>query len=110
MYLLLSGRTADAAALCTEAAAAGRDTGNVDAAAVEHTLRGEIARQTRDRAQLVTEAGQYEEFARAEGVPSVLAQAAVLWLESGDPHRAGSLARQIAARTSARLRVTLTGC
>jgi hypothetical protein len=98
MYLLLSGKTADAAAMCADVAAAGRDTGDVDATAVEHTLRGEIARQTRDRAQLAAEAGLYEEFARAEGVPSVLAQAAVLWLESGDPDRAGSLAREIAGK------------
>ncbi|MDQ0769367.1 hypothetical protein QF031_002116 [Pseudarthrobacter defluvii] len=98
MYLLLCGETVQAAALCTEAAAAGRDTGDVDTIALEHTLRGEIARQTRDKAQLAAEAGLHEEFARAEGVPSVLAQAAVLWLESGDPQRARLMARQIAGK------------
>jgi hypothetical protein len=98
MYLLLSGKTADAAAMCAAVEAAGRDSRDVGATALEHTLRGEIARQTGDRAELGAEAELYEEFARAEGVPSVLAQAAVLWLESGDPLRAGSLARDIAGK------------
>ena len=96
MYMLLRGKTADAAAICEEVTRAGRDTGDVDATAVEHTLRGEIARQTGNTVQLAAEADLHEEFARAEGIPSVLAQAAVLWLESGDTQHAGMLARQIA--------------
>ena len=60
-----------------------------DVIAVTHSLDAELARQTGDRATLASEARQFEDFGAAEGIVSVAAQAAVYWLDAGQPERAG---------------------
>jgi hypothetical protein len=59
--------------------------------AVVHSLRSELHRRVADTARLAEEAEGFEAFGRAEGIVSVLAQAAVLWVEAGHPDRAVAL-------------------
>jgi hypothetical protein len=58
---------------------------------VLHSLRAELTRQRGDRAAMVQQASSFEERGRSQPLPSILAEAAVLWLESGEPERAGLL-------------------
>ncbi|WP_287929092.1 hypothetical protein [Arthrobacter sp.] len=95
MAALLAGRTVEAQRLAADAVASGARAGEADAYAVEHALGGEIARQLGQAPVLRAEAATYEEYATAEGVPSILAQAAVLWLDAGEPARAALLARRV---------------
>src|SRR6185312_11383239 len=95
MRALMAGRTSEAQSLAIAAGESGRKAGEADAYALEHALGGEIARQIGHRPTLAAEAKVYEEYASAEGVPSILAQAAVLWLESGDAAHAAVLVRRI---------------
>lgn len=63
-----------------------------DAFAVHHALLAELARHTGDRDAVRAEAERHESHAVEHGMQSVLAEAAVLWLEAGDIDRARSLA------------------
>ncbi|NVM94817.1 hypothetical protein [Arthrobacter wenxiniae] len=96
MAALLAGRTGEAEQLAAAAAASGARAGEADAYAVEHALGGEIARQLGHAPALLrAEAARYEDYATTEGVPSILAQAAILWLDAGEPGHASVLARRI---------------
>ena len=67
-----------------------------DVAAVLHSLIADRARQTDDTDVLFEQAASFEAFGVDEGVPSVTAEAAVLWLAAGEAERAAALARQLA--------------
>ncbi len=95
MAALLAGRTGEAERLAAAAAASGARAGEADTYAVGHALGGEIARQRGRAPELRAEAASYEDYATAEGVPSILAQAAVLWLDAGESGHASVLARRI---------------
>jgi hypothetical protein len=103
MYALLQGDTAAAGDLLDEVRRSGAEASEPDAFALEHTLAAGIARQRGERAALVREAEVYEEFGTREGAPSVSAQAAVLWLEAGETHRAETLLHQVAGADFSRL-------
>src|SRR4051812_26515650 len=83
MLALLTGDLDAAARARGAAAAAGAQAEEPDAQAIERTMTAGIARQTGDRAPLAREAALFEEFGTRERVPSIAAQAAVLWLAPG---------------------------
>jgi hypothetical protein len=95
MHALLTGDLDAARAALRDAGAAGRVAGSADLDAVEHTLRAGIARQAGDTAALATEAGSFEGFGLAEGIRSVLAWGAVLWVVAGDADRARAVVHQL---------------
>ena len=98
MWALVDGDLAAAGRFRQEAIDAGNEAGEGDVLAVEHVLAGEIAKQAGDRNSLLAEAAGAEEFGTAEGVPTVLAEAAGLWLEAGEPARARRLLLEVAHR------------
>jgi hypothetical protein len=103
MHALLVGDLAAATARLEDVRRFGTAAGEPDTFALDHTLAGGLARQHADHAAMAAEAEVYEAFGTGEGAPSVTAQAAVLWLESGDADRASSLLRQVAGSGFAHL-------
>jgi hypothetical protein len=95
MHALLTGDLAAARAALRDAGAAGRAAHSPDAEAVEHTLRAGIARQVDDTATLADEAASFEGFGLAEGIRSIAAWAAVLWVAAGRPDRARVVLHQL---------------
>ncbi|WP_448628311.1 hypothetical protein [Geodermatophilus sp. URMC 64] len=96
MAALLTGDLAAAAAARDAAVAAGTAAGERDTEAIERSLSSGIARQAGDRAALAREAALYEGFGTGEGVLSIAAEAAVLWLAAGRADRAEALLHQLA--------------
>ena len=98
MFALTEGDAVGAARLAAEAADAG--TADVpDGDAVLHGLHAELARQRGDRTALVHQARLFQERAgEDDDSASLLAQSAVLWLEGGEPERAGRVVEQLAPR------------
>jgi hypothetical protein len=92
MHAILIGDYRQAAALVGHVDERGAEAAIPDAFGVYHTLRAELARHTGDREVLKAEAELYEIHAVEHGLQSLLAEAAVLWLELGDTDRAGRLA------------------
>ena len=90
MFALTEGDIVGAARLAAEATEAGVAARVPDTEAVQRTLHAEIARQRDDRAALMRSAATLEERGARDGVAS-LAEAAVLWLEGGEPDRAGQI-------------------
>ncbi|MGH3426774.1 MAG: hypothetical protein ACRDQZ_04290 [Mycobacteriales bacterium] len=68
-----------------------------DAEAVLHCLFSVRARQGGDLVALRAEAEAFDGFSTSEGIPSVAALTAVLWLDAGEPERAGTLVDQVLA-------------
>lgn len=96
MYLLVVGELAEADRLIEQAEAIGQRAAEPDLAAVLHSLTASRAGQVGDRATLAQEAAAFEAFGTEQGIGSVIAEAAVLWLEAGEPERAAVLARRLA--------------
>jgi hypothetical protein len=97
MYALTTGDHDLADELIPRTARLGDRAGEPDAEAVLHSLVSTRARYAADVPRLRAEAAAYDEFAAAEGIPSIAAEAAVLWQESGDVERAGVLVEQLLA-------------
>jgi hypothetical protein len=95
MHALLTGDLDAAGEALRDARAAGRAAGSPDVEAVEHTLRAGIARQAHDAATLAVEAENFEEFGLAEGIRSITAWGAVLWVAASRPDRARAVLHQI---------------
>jgi hypothetical protein len=99
MFALTEGDTVGAARLAAEAADA--SAGQVRGAdGVLQTLDAELARQRGERTTLVKHASSCEDRGRTRNRAALLAQAAVLWLEGGEPERAGRLVDQLAPALS----------
>lgn len=96
MYALITGDLDTAERLRASAVAAGERAGAADTMAIAHELAGWIARQRGDQAAMIAEAATYEEYGTAEGIPSIVADGASLWLAAGKPERARSLLDQVA--------------
>jgi hypothetical protein len=96
MYALLVDDLDRARTLIDTADAVGYAAEIPDVFAVQHTLTAEWARHARDLEQLTAEAKLFEEFGVEHGLQSVVAEAAVLWLEAGDVDRATRLTLQVA--------------
>jgi hypothetical protein len=96
MHALLVGDLDEAARARSEAVTAGYEASEPDAYAIEHALGGAIARQAGNVEAMRDEAEKYEAFGLGEGVTSVAAEAAQLWIGSGDDERARRILRQLA--------------
>jgi hypothetical protein len=95
MHALLVGDTDAAAALLPDIAAHGSAADVADAYAVERSLCAEIARQRHDVETLRVEAQTYEDYGSSQAIPSIHAEAAVLWLAAGEPERAARIVDRI---------------
>jgi len=98
MLDLLRGRTDTAARLVELAVAASERAGLADAWMVIESMKGYAAVQAGDPATCAVVAAECEEFATAEGVPVVCAEASFLWLVAGQPERARALVRTFHGR------------
>ncbi len=96
MLALVHGDLDGARRCRDEAQQAGAEAGEADTEAIVRTLTAGIARQEGDRATLAAEAAAFEGFGMAEGVVSVAAEGALLWLDSGADARAAGLLQQLA--------------
>lgn len=98
MLDLLRGRTDTAAHLTAMAEQASERAALADAWMVLESMKGYSAVQSGDATACARVAGECEEFAVAEGVPVVCAEAAYLWLGAGQPDRARVLVRTFDGR------------
>jgi hypothetical protein len=96
MHALVTAGLDVADELIAGASEIGARTAEPDVQAVEHSLTAARARRAGDVAALRREAPAFAEYGAAEGVPSVSAEAAVLWLECGEPGQALALLHQLA--------------
>jgi hypothetical protein len=96
MWALVVGDLAAAEALTAQTVAAGELANEADTEALQHELTAWRTRQTGDQAALAAQAAEYEEYGMAQGVPSIAAEGAALWLESGAPDRARALLDKLA--------------
>jgi hypothetical protein len=96
MHALLVGDLAAADRLTDAAVRAGTDAGEADVHAIERSLRAGIARQAGDGAALAAEAGAFEAFGVGEGVVSIAAEGASLWLAADAPERARAVLDRLA--------------
>lgn len=90
MAALLRGDADEVAARLAATQVAAAESGEADGYALERVLSSGLARLRDDVATLALEAAIYEEYGVTEGVPSILAEGALLWLDAGRPDRAGS--------------------
>lgn len=96
MYSLVAGELAEADELIEQVDRLGRQAAEPDLVAVQHSLSASRAGRVGDRAALAREAAAFEAFGTEQGIGSVAAEAAVLWLQAGEPDRAAALARRLA--------------
>jgi hypothetical protein len=96
MHAVVTADLATADLAIARAAGLGGAAAEPDLEAVTHSLAAARARRARDSPALLSEAAAFAAYGAAEGVPSVTAEAAVLWLEGGEPGRALELLRQLA--------------
>jgi hypothetical protein len=96
MYALVTGELGEADGLIQRAETIGAEAAEPDLAAVLHSLAASRAARVGDRAVLEREAADFEAFGTEQGIASVVAEAAVLWLHAGFPARATLLARRLA--------------
>jgi len=96
MHALVTADLAEADELIARARSAGADSGEPDLLAVTHSLDAARARRAGDLAALRREGTEFAAYGAAEGVPSISAEAAVLWLAAGEPDHARELLLQLA--------------
>ncbi len=96
MHALATGELAEADDLIARTAEAGARAAEPDLDAVLHSLAASRARRAGDVDTLRREAAAVEAYGASEGIPSVAAEAAVLWLAAGEPERALAVAVQAA--------------
>lgn len=97
MHALVADDVSAADDLITRTEHAGREVAEPDVDAVLHELRSMFALRVGDRVALASEAAAHEAFGAAEGIPSITAVGASLWLAAGQPDRAALLAGQLMA-------------
>lgn len=90
-YALITGDLDAARALIAETGRAGEAAGEPDTVALLHELGAHVALQCDDRAELAQQAAGFEQFGTEQGVLSIVAEGARLWLASGSPERARTL-------------------
>ena len=96
MYALVAEDLDKADRLIARTGELGRDTSEPDVAAVTHSLAATRAQRAADTGALRQEAAAYETYGTEQGLASVSAQGALLWLHAGEPDRAQAMAQQIA--------------
>jgi hypothetical protein len=95
MHALATFDLAEADALMDQNRILGAELGEPDVQAIEHSLGSMRALVADDLVALAEEAAAYDQFGAAEGIPSIVAEAAVLWLTAGHPDRAAQLVTQL---------------
>ena len=100
---LMLGRLDTAGYLREIAEEAAARTFIADRQGVGHAMVGYPAMLRGDRETCAAEAAAYEEFALAEGAPTVLAEAGLLWAAAGRADRAAAVAGQFGGDTLAGL-------
>jgi hypothetical protein len=96
MFALVTDDLDAADRLIARTAELGATTAEPDVKAVTHSLAATRAQRANDTEALRREAAAYEAHGTLEGIPSVSAQGALLWLHAGEPDRALALSQQIA--------------
>ena len=97
MYALATDDLAAAEQLIAGTEAASGAVAEPDVDAVLHSLHAMRALVAGDLVALRDEAAAFTAFGAAEGIPSVSAEAAVLWLAAGQPDQAERLVTQLMA-------------
>ena len=97
MHALATDDLASADRLIELTATIGAKVGEPDAEGVLHELGGMRALVSGDLVALRDEAGAFEAYGATEGIPSVSAVGASLWLAAGQPDRATVLVTQLMA-------------
>ncbi|HZQ87533.1 MAG TPA: hypothetical protein VFA83_21995 [Acidimicrobiales bacterium] len=95
MQALVVGDLEQADELHARTRAFGEEAGEIDLLAVDHSLTAARARQTGDVELMRAEAPAFEEFGTEQGVQSIAAEGAVLWVEAGRPDHARRLLHQL---------------
>jgi hypothetical protein len=96
MYALVADDLDEADRLIERAADLGANTAEPDVQAVTHSLAATRAQRAGDTGAVRREAAAYEAYGAGQGMPSMSAHAARLWLQAGEPGHALALAHQIA--------------
>lgn len=96
MHALLVGDLTAARALVEATVRAGEAACEADTEALLHELTAQLARQSGDQSELTTQAEAFEEFGMGQGVPSIAAEGATLWLAAGSVDRARALLQRLA--------------
>ena len=97
MYALTTGDVSAADQLIARTERVGVEVAEPDVDAVLHELRSMHALLVGDLVAIASEADAHEAFGAAEGIPSITAVGASLWLAAGEPDRAALLADQLMA-------------
>lgn len=97
MHALATGDVSTADELIARTEHVGVEVAEPDVEAVLHELRSMHALLVGDLVALASEADAHEAFGAAEGIPSITAVGATLWLAAGRPDRAGLLVSQLMA-------------
>ncbi|MGB9377742.1 MAG: hypothetical protein WCB04_09550 [Mycobacteriales bacterium] len=95
MSCLVAGEIDEADHLAARTEALGTQAAEPDLRAVMHSLAADRARYLGEQQVLAAEAEAFEAYGADEGIPSVSAEAAVLWLEAGHPDRALALLHRV---------------
>jgi hypothetical protein len=96
MYALVTEDLDEADRLIARAGELGASTAEPDVEAVTHSLAATRAQRAADVEALRREAAAYEAYGAEQGMPSISAHGARLWLQAGQPDRALALQHQIA--------------
>jgi hypothetical protein len=96
MYALVTEDPDKADRLIARAGELGASTAEPDVEAVTHGLAATRAQRAADVEALRREAAAYEAYGAEQGMPSISAHGARLWLQAGQPDRALALQHQIA--------------
>ena len=96
MYALVTEDLDEADRLIVRTADLGATTAEPDVQAVTHSLGATRAQRAGDTGAVRREAAAYEAYGAGQGMPSMSAHAARLWLQAGEPGHALALAHQIA--------------
>lgn len=95
MHALVTGDIDAADQLIASTRDLGAEAAEPDLEAVVHSLVADRARQVGDVEALRREAAAFDAYGAGEGVASVSAEAAVLWLAADEPERALQLLHQV---------------
>lgn len=97
MHALATSDLAAADPLISRTVAAGATVTEPDVQAVVHSLQAMRALVADDLVALRDEAAAFTAYGAAEGIPSISAEAAMLWLAAGQPDQAERLVTQLMA-------------
>jgi len=95
MYALVVEPVDEADRLIALTRRLGAEAAEADLEAVVHSLAASRASRVHDTEALLAEAAAFEAFGTQQAIPSIVAEAAALWLEGGSPERATRLLHRL---------------